>query len=298
MNRILTKHFWVLNLVFLAAAAWLVAQISIIFVQNRLTVLPRVSLTKPSSLNMADKMEPYENYAPIVERNIFSPGEKMKLLPLEERRKSTGKGGEREDAFGGGSIGSYRLIGTVVGPGKRSYAVIEEGTQRKQKIYRQQEEFNGGKIVRITRNRVYIQREGKEEILSISKEESPIAPKAGLTPSSGDMVQKLSANRFVVNREDVMSSVQNINQFMTQALMKPYFIAGRPSGYMVSQIQSGSLIEKLGLRNNDVIKKVNGMMINKPEEIYQAYSQLLRDSNIEVEVERNDRTEVFRYEIR
>lgn len=39
-------------------------------------------------------------------------------------------------------------------------------------------------------------------------------------------------------------------------------------------------------------------MINKPEEVYQAYSQLLRDSNIEVEIERGGRSEIFRYEIK
>jgi type II secretory pathway component PulC len=57
-------------------------------------------------------------------------------------------------------------------------------------------------------------------------------------------------------------------------------------------------MEKLGLQNGDVIKKVNGLAITKPEEVFQAYSQLQRDSNIEVEVERGNRSEVFRFEIR
>ncbi|MBP1716796.1 MAG: hypothetical protein H6Q43_234, partial [Deltaproteobacteria bacterium] len=34
------------------------------------------------------------------------------------------------------------------------------------------------------------------------------------------------------------------------------------------------------------------------EEIFQAYSQLIRDSNIELEIERNHQSEVLRYEIR
>ncbi len=52
------------------------------------------------------------------------------------------------------------------------------------------------------------------------------------------------------------------------------------------------------VRNNDVIKKVNGQPINKPEEIFQAYSQLQRDGNIEIEIDRGGRAEVLRYEIR
>jgi general secretion pathway protein C len=85
---------------------------------------------------------------------------------------------------------------------------------------------------------------------------------------------------------------------MTQARIKPNFVGGRPSGFSVSEIQGGSLMEKLGLQNNDVVRKVNGQTIDKPEDIFQAYSQLQRDSNIELEIERGGRREVLRYEIR
>jgi type II secretory pathway component PulC len=40
------------------------------------------------------------------------------------------------------------------------------------------------------------------------------------------------------------------------------------------------------------------MSVSRPEEVMQAYGQLQRDSNIEVEVERDGRSEILRYEIR
>jgi type II secretory pathway component PulC len=40
------------------------------------------------------------------------------------------------------------------------------------------------------------------------------------------------------------------------------------------------------------------MLITKPEEIMQAYAQLQRDANIEVEIERGGRSEILRYDIR
>jgi len=40
------------------------------------------------------------------------------------------------------------------------------------------------------------------------------------------------------------------------------------------------------------------MPVTRPEEVMQAYAQLQRDSNIELEVERGGRSEIFRYEIR
>ena len=301
MVRMLTKHFWVIHLIFLAAAAWLIAHLFVVFIQDRLVIFPQAGQARSSLSVQADKQEPYDRYAPIPDRNIFNPGEKgLKLLPLGEM-KTTGT------AIGGGSgsakpssPGSYKLVGTVTGPGNRSYAIIEENANRKQKIYRFRENIDEGKIVKVFRDRVIIKRQGVEEVLSFTTKTKDIRPRpvASLPTPSTEIVKKISPNRFLINREDAMASMGNINKFMTQARMKPHFVMGRPSGYSVSEIIPGSLIEKIGLRNHDIIKKVNGQMINKPEEIFQAYSQLLRDSNIEVEIERRGRSEIFRYEIR
>jgi general secretion pathway protein C len=299
MVRLFTKHFWVINLLFIAAAAWLVAHLFAVVIQDRLSTFAMPGSTKGALATPAEKPAPYDQYAIIPERNIFNPAEKgLKLLPLEE--KGTAAIGAKKSSEGAktSSLGSYRLVGTVTGPGPHSWAILQEGTDRKQKIVPLHGDIDGGKIVQIFRNRILIRRQGKEEVLSVVKEEVPSRPAASATPPMGEVVKKLSANRFLVNREDVTAAVGNVNQFMTQARIKPHFVAGRPSGFSVSEIQPGSLMEKLGLQNDDVIKKVNGQAITKPEEVFQAYSQLQRDSNIEVEIERGNRSEVFRYEIR
>jgi len=301
MVRMLTKHFWVIHLIFLAAVAWLVAHLFVVIIQDRLIILPQPSQTSSSLLVQAEKQEPYDRYAPITASNIFNPGEKgLKLLPLDEMKTAGTAIGE----ISGGAKPSmpeiYKLVGTITGPGDRSYAIIQEGADRKQKIYRFHEDIDGGKIVKIFRDHIVIKRQKEEEVLSfISKEVRPQSV-AGPPPppATGETVRRMSPNRFLINREDAMGSVGDVNKFMTQVRMKPHFVMGQPSGYSVSEVIPGSLIEKIGLRNNDIIKKVNGQMINKPEEVFQAYSQLLRDSNIEVEIERGGRSEIFRYEIR
>jgi len=305
MVRMLSKNFWVIHLLFIAAAAWLVTHLFILIIKDRLVIYPQPTSIKSPPPIAADKPEPYERYALITERNIFNPGEKgLKLLPLEQKTAAGRSVGEPSEKPKISTEGSYRLVGTIIGPDNHSYAIIQEGGERKQKVYHLREKIGEGEITKIFRDKVLIKRQGEEEILPLTpaKPEKEIRrqppPQASVPPPAGEVVRRLSANRFLVNREDVTASVGNINQFMTQARFKPYFAMGQPSGYSVSEIIPGSLFEKIGLRNNDVIKKVNGQMINKPEEVFQAYSQLLRDSNIEVEIERGGRTEVFRYEIR
>jgi general secretion pathway protein C len=299
MVRLFTKHFWVINLLFIAAAAWLVAHLLSAVVQDRLSTYATPGSAKGALATPAEKPAPYDQYAVIPERNIFNPAEKgLKLLPLEEKGTAAiGDKGASESAKTSLS-GSYRLVGTVTGPGLDSWAILQEGTDRKQKIVPLHGDIDGGKIVQIFRNRILIRRQGKEEVLSVLEEEVLSRPAARRVPLTGEVVKRLSANRFLVNREDVTAAVGNINQFMTQARIKPHFEAGRPSGFSVSEIQPGSLMEKLGLQNGDVIKKVNGQPITKPEEVFQAYSQLQRDANIEVEIARGNRSEVLRFEIR
>ena len=300
MVRLLTKHFWVINLLFIAGAAWLAAHVSGIVIRDRLTTYPIPTSAKSTLLKAAEKSEPYDRYAPITERNIFNPSEKgLKLLPLAEKKAG---GTEAAEASEGGKtplLGSYKLVGTIIGPEANSWAILQQGADRKQRIFRIQGDIDGGKIVQISRNRILIRRQGKEEVISFYEEE--VRPRPGGSPpppAAGEVVKKLSANRFLVNREDVSSSVGNINQFMTQARIKPHFVTGRPSGFSVSEIQPGSLMEKLGLQNNDVVRKVNGQAIDKPEDVFQAYSQLQRDANIELEIERGGKREILRYEIR
>jgi general secretion pathway protein C len=299
MVRLLAKHFWLINLIFIAAAAWLVAHVSGIVIRDRLTTYPMPASAKSTLSKATEKLEPYERYATITERNIFNPSEKgLKLLPLEAKKEAGIGTTEASGSAKTLSSGSYRLVGTITGSETHSWAILQGGADSKQRIVPIHGNIDDGKIVQISRNRIVIQRQGREEVISSSEEEVRPRPMASPPPPAGEVVKKLSANRFLVNREDVSSAVGNINQFMTQARIKPNFVTGRPSGFSVFEIQPGSLMEKLGLQNNDVVKKVNGQAINKPEDVFQAYSQLQRDSNIELEIERGGRSEILRYEIR
>ncbi|MBP1722967.1 MAG: hypothetical protein H6Q44_672 [Deltaproteobacteria bacterium] len=304
MKKLFTRNFWLVHVLFVACTAWLISYVSIHFVGDRVLSVPRAITSKKSAPLAGITPQPYEKYSPIMERNIFSPADRgQKLLPLEQRKASLSGSGMTET----GSVsppGSYILAGTITGPRGYSWAILQEKGSRKQQIFRIHGNIDGGKIVSVARNQIQIERDGKRETLTLSEEQAkpgpsgkPLPP-APPSPAGKEEVKKLSANRFLVNREDVSAAVGDINRFMTQARLRPHFETGKPAGYSVSEIVPGSLMEKLGLKNNDVIKKVNGMAVSRPEEVMQAYAQLQQDSNIELEIDRGGRTEILRYEIR
>jgi len=73
MIRFSSKHFWVVHLIFIVAAAWLIATLFSLIIQHRLASLPPSGGVRGTPVKVSKEIEPYEKYAPIPERNIFSP---------------------------------------------------------------------------------------------------------------------------------------------------------------------------------------------------------------------------------
>jgi len=58
-------------------------------------------------------------------------------------------------------------------------------------------------------------------------------------------------------------------EFLNQALIVP----NPDGGFLVRQIQAGSLYEKLGLRPGDVIRNVNGQPLTNMDDVMRLYQQ-------------------------
>jgi general secretion pathway protein C len=104
-----------------------------------------------------------------------------------------------------------------------------------------------------------------------------------------------SGGNFTVERNTLTQQMQK-PEFLSQALMVPN--AG--GGFLVREIQPGSVYEKLGIRTGDVIRSVNGQPINNMDEVMKLYQQLggiNQIGNVAIEVTRGGRTESLQYNI-
>ena len=113
--------------------------------------------------------------------------------------------------------------------------------------------------------------------------------KAPLSGIRGD------GNNFAVDRNTLTQQMQKPD-FLSQALIVPN--AG--GGFLVREIQPGSIYEKLGMRTGDVIRNVNGQPINNMEEVMKLYQQLggvNQTSSIAIDIMRGGRTESLQYNI-
>ncbi len=105
-------------------------------------------------------------------------------------------------------------------------------------------------------------------------------------------VQRNSSNTFTVDRDQLTQQMQT-PEFLTQALMVPN--AG--GGFLVREIQPGSVYEKLGLRVGDIINTVNGQPVNSVEDVMRLYSQFGSAASVQIEVRRAGRSESLLYNL-
>lgn len=152
----------------------------------------------------------------------------------------------------------------------------------------------GVSLYAVYADRVLIQRGGATESLML-KDAGPNLPDGSVVTASpprpsGAGTRRRGETNYAVSRQELTQQMQKPD-FLTQALMVPN--AG--GGFLVREIQPGSVYEKLGLRVGDVIQSVNGQPVNTMEDVMRLYQQFDSATNVSMNVRRAGRTETLVY---
>jgi len=258
-------------------------------------------------------------YDMIVARNIFGATEKAEPAPVEEKVVEE----EVIDSLEETTL-QLSLLGTIAGDAASARAIILDQKSRTQDIYRVGDSVQGAEIRQILRGKIVLRQGEKDEILTMA-EATPGPPVASSVPdvrsrrinrgvrarplreppvTPGDQPEAGSAESgeveeevIPVAQEELQSSINNLNELMTQVRIRPYFRGGKPEGLIVSQIQGNSIFDKLGLMNGDVIASVNGQPMNSPEEAFQLYNSLNSGAQVSIEITRRGQKKMLTYDI-
>jgi len=149
-------------------------------------------------------------------------------------------------------------------------------------------------------DRAILLRAGSTESLMLQDEASNLPPGAliSYTPAGSEGrngVRALSKNSFSVDREMINQHMQT-PAFLSDVMMVPN--AG--GGFLVREIQSGGLYEKLGLKVGDVIRTVNGQTVNTIDDVMRLYQQMggaEHITHLELSVVRAGKQESLRYDL-
>jgi general secretion pathway protein C len=278
-----------LNLCLLAAVAYFGSRIAGGLVAARLAPPAAVSAAAPIVPPAAAPALAESAYAVIYERDVFNAvkGEAPTDAPAEVKRSDL----------------NVKLWGTAVaGDPARSYAIIEDQVARRQQLYRVGDPIlDVATLARVEWGRVVLSRDGAEEVLELSSARGP-AGAAGVPVASAaavqDRIRRTGDGTFAIDRREVERTIENLNEVFTQARAVPHFVDGKTVGFRVFAIKPGSVFEKIGLQNGDVIERVNGVELTDPTKAITLFTELQNEGHIAVDLERNKQRKSLSYEIR
>lgn len=209
----------------------------------------------------------------------------------------------------------YVLLGTISSDSRSARRAIlwAEGMTDPLLAREHQEIEPGLRVSSIERAHVLLNRGGIEEKLELLPVGSrtrgtvaapvPAAARArtarpGPQPGVSIQVNRIGENAFSMDEATVEQLTGNINQFMTQARIIPYFEGNRSAGYRLVAIRPGSAFEQLGFHAGDIIQRVNTVELTSPEKMYTIFQNLKDEKRVTVDVLRQGQKNTLTYEIR
>ncbi|MCL0096262.1 hypothetical protein M1N66_01475 [Thermodesulfovibrionales bacterium] len=235
------------------------------------------SLTLPEDLKKDNIGQYKKAYTPseIIERNIFA---------LAKIREKAEKAKIDDIPLVKSNIKNYRLIGVILGDG--GMALLRG--DREAHIISKGEVFEGYKLASLSFNKAEFKRHGSKIILELPKQltttqatpnvlpaVSPRRREAGQTAAAdADMSPTPIGDRTTITRQEMLAQAKEINQLLTTVLISPHHEGGEFVGYRLSRLKDGSFLHQLGFRRGDIIKRVNGKVIDSPEEAMALFARL------------------------
>ncbi|MFH1081089.1 MAG: type II secretion system protein N [Pseudomonadota bacterium] len=231
--------------------------------------------------------EPVDFYKVIPDRNLFGTTDKT----LAEKRTGSETTAGRPDI-----AQILELRGTVAGDAKYGFAVIENKAEKKQQLYKVGDNVSGARVVRIMRNAIALKVNNQEQILKVpeTSENSILPPESPTGPSP----LASSGKTIAIDRKEIDSSLKDMGTILSQAVVRPYFTNSVPDGFIISSIKNGSIYQKIGLMDGDVIQGVNNRKLTSGDDMVELYHSFKSGSDIALQVNRHGRQEIFNYTFR
>lgn len=90
-----------------------------------------------------------------------------------------------------------------------------------------------------------------------------------------------------ISKKELNKDLENLPSVLKDARAVPYIepgAGGSIGGFKLVSIKPGSIYEKLGLKQGDVIKGVNGNRLNSPQKAMELYQHLKKGGQVEIQL--------------
>ncbi len=309
------RILYTVNAILACSIVWLTGSLGALIIENELLEVPyqETKYIPPASLQ-TDNPQKFSRFQPIIDMNVFDAEVTAEIIPEVAETEPTGPApGEILN----GILADLQLLGINYRKGYYNYCILKSKKKNSEEIYTIGDEvFETGVVVKriftsYDNQRVHLKLGDEIGILKYDMDDKettnqPSEKKVERRRPSRSQLTKSVTNEyttdgkeFYIPGSEVDSHLNNFGNLLNQARMIPYFKKGKHQGFKVKAIDKNSLYEKLGLKNNDIIKSVNGETLAEAggEKLMGLFKLLRNEREFSVEVERGGASHVMNYHI-
>jgi general secretion pathway protein C len=240
-----------------------------------------------------------QSYASIIENAVF-PTSQSRLTHIDLNKDISV---ERVDNGKDVSNDNLYLRGTIIW--KKNYAIFETKGDRREGIFTEGESvFDTGVLKNVGKDKALLLRGAKElsfdvdteniNILPSSPNQQPAQNYADLSPMS----KRVGEKEWVIDQRAVFKAMEDIGQVLTDARLTPNMAEGKVEGFRITEIKPRGIFDAIGLKNGDILIKVNNYDIDTPEKAIQVISGIKGENRVHLDLMRDGQRVSFNYQIR
>ncbi|MGC1678993.1 MAG: type II secretion system protein GspC [Candidatus Binataceae bacterium] len=303
--RLNQRHLVAINFLLIVAIAFFAAHAVNQFIAQSMATNPAPAMAGPRLHDGA--IHGRDFYESIVKRDVFN------LVPQAPRA---------EPALTAIDL-HLKLLGTSTAVNQGPFAIVED-QQGEQSLYHVDDDIpDAGRLVSIEKNRAIIQHGTQRVAIEIPKDDMPDGVKAPARPAQRQGLRALGVmrglrgagaakadnpmpdidvddegdNKYGLKRTDVRVALSHSGELATQIKATPNMDGNTQNGYSLTQIESGSLFDDLGLEDGDVLTAINGRPVNNPAVAAGMLATLQMRPSIDVTVQRDGHPVELHYDI-
>lgn len=256
-------------------------------------LLPKNAREAAAPPPQSSKIEDLAFYAPILTNGLFGKATQGPLTAIAAAPVG-------QAAAPATAPAELMLLGTATGSFRETFALVRNTVKQEERVFRLGDMvFDAGRLVEVKREQAFISVNGKKVEL-LTPLSPPMSEPAGqATPApTGAAVTRTGAGSFVIDQRALNAALDNPAQAMSDARLLPSLKDGKTEGFRASEVKPAGVFAMLGIKNGDVLLRLNDFPMDSPDKALQSFIALKGQNRLKLDVIRDGQPATFNYDIR
>lgn len=182
---------------------------------------------------------------------------------------------------------NLKLSGIVEGGPDVARVIIQDVKGGAADVYKTGDRVGTFEIVQIERDRVILAQGVKRYVLWLAVSSSPKEPAgtAASSPVASAKAVDVPLERKGFNLAEIKAS--GVEALLKTATLEPYVVADQTEGFKISGIGNLEVAKLVGLKDGDVVRKLNGQQITSKQKAFEVMQKARQQGAFDVELLRD-----------